>query len=149
VLDRGKAKAAPMNMADSAAGKEEGKALKGKEKAPRPHPLLYGVLWVSASARRLLLGLPGGHFCEGRARTVCRGAAEESIRDRDAPKNTPAPSSRLRSLVGDAKLLLVAGELLVGLPSHPLEHLESRGLDVGVAPILGGHRIVGEAELVE
>jgi hypothetical protein len=74
-LDRGKAKAAPMNMADSAAGKEEGKALKGKEKAPRPHPLLYVVLWVSASARRPLLGLPGGHFCEGRARRVCRGAA--------------------------------------------------------------------------
>jgi hypothetical protein len=53
---------------EGAAGKEEGKALKGKEKAPRPHPLLYVVFWVSASARRPLLGLPGGHFCEGRAR---------------------------------------------------------------------------------
>jgi hypothetical protein len=84
VLDRGKAKAAPMKMADSAAGKEEGKALKGKEKAPRPHPLLYGVLWVSASARQPLLGLPGGYFCEGRAIKVCRGAAEESIRDRES-----------------------------------------------------------------
>jgi hypothetical protein len=65
MLDRGKAKAAPMNMADSAAGKEEGKALKGKEKAPRPHPLLYVVLWVSASARRPLLGLPSGHVLRG------------------------------------------------------------------------------------
>jgi hypothetical protein len=47
---------------EGAAGKEEGKALKGKEKAPRPHPLLYVVFWVSASARRPLLSLPGGHF---------------------------------------------------------------------------------------
>jgi hypothetical protein len=62
VLDRCQTKAAPMKMADSAAGKEEGKALKGKEKAPRPHPLGYVVFWVSASARRPLLGLPGGYF---------------------------------------------------------------------------------------
>jgi hypothetical protein len=41
-----------MGKRKGAAGKEEGKALKGKEKAPRPHPLLYVVLWVSASARR-------------------------------------------------------------------------------------------------
>jgi hypothetical protein len=56
-------KAAPdaMGKRKGAAGKEEGKALKGKEKAPRPHPLPYVVLWVSASARRPLL-------CEGRAR---------------------------------------------------------------------------------
>jgi hypothetical protein len=34
-------KAAPdaMGKRKGAAGKEEGKALKGKEKAPRPHPL--------------------------------------------------------------------------------------------------------------
>jgi hypothetical protein len=57
-------KAAPdaMGKRKGAAGKEEGKALKGKEKAPRPHPLPYVVLWASASARRPLLGLPGGHF---------------------------------------------------------------------------------------
>src|SRR4051794_27861008 len=48
-----------MGKRKGAAGKEDGKALKGKEKAPRPHPLLYVVLWASASARRPLFGLPG------------------------------------------------------------------------------------------
>jgi hypothetical protein len=80
VLDRCQTKAAPMKMADSAAGKEEGKALKGKEKAPRPHPLLYGVLWVNASARRPWLGLPGGHF-SAKAAPDAMGVARRGQRE--------------------------------------------------------------------
>ena len=79
-----------MGIRDGAAVSEEGRVLKEIE-APRPHTLLYVVPLARASAEWPFLGLPGGHFCEGRARRVCRGAAEESIRDRDAPKDAPAP----------------------------------------------------------